>query len=151
MWVLITKSYIFYQIPTHTNFAMLQGLLALNRQCHQITPTWREIMLAVPRFPLALAQITHAKMVPSLALTFTRPILQLNVIITDHGRPQVNKRLLPHRHCLLQVSLWFQKHGRNATLYQRDFALILQLHLTMVESIIGTQHLSGASLLTTHL
>ena len=63
-------------------------------------------MLAVPRFPLALAQITHAKMVHSLAPTFTRPILQLNVIITDHGRPQVNKRLLPHRHYLLQVSLF---------------------------------------------
>ena len=67
----------------------MKGWLALSHQCHQILQILRELTLEVPQFLLVLAQITHAKRVPSLGLTLTRHILQLNVTEMVLGRPQV--------------------------------------------------------------
>ena len=67
----------------------MQGLHVLSHQCRQILQTLREITLVVPQFLLALAQITHAKMVLSLVRTLTRHILPLNAIEMVLGRLQV--------------------------------------------------------------
>ena len=68
------------------------------------------------------------------------------------GRPQVqHESFLPHDSNIMKRFYWFQKHGRDAILYQKDSALILQLLLTMVESMIGTWHSWEASHHTTHM